>query len=100
MNPVALELALKKQRLQIAGETLRADFGRHAGGLRPACAGADLAVDAVCWLRDRPQILVATTVALLVAKPSRVWRWGRRAVLGWQAWRKLRGLIEQRFPAR
>ena len=100
MNPVALELALKKQRLQISGETLRADFGRHATGLRPTMAVADLAVDAGYWLSDHPQVVVATTVALLVAKPGRVWSWGRRAYLGWQAWRKVRALFVQRPPSR
>ncbi|MBI5107616.1 MAG: YqjK-like family protein [Rhodocyclales bacterium] len=100
MNPAVLELALRKQRLQIQGETLRGDFARHADGLRPALAGADLAVDAGHWLRAHPQIVVAATVALLVAKPSRVWRWGRRAFVGWQAWRKVRGFIDQRLPSR
>ena len=100
MNPAVLELALKKQRLQLQGETLRSDFGRQASGLRPAFAGADLAVDAAHWLRAHPQIVVATTVALLVAKPSRVWRWGRRAFVGWQAWRKVRDFIDQRRPLR
>ena len=99
MNPAVLELALKKQRLQIQGESLRSDFGRHAGGLRPIFAGADLTVDAAHWLRAHPQIVVATTVALLVAKPSRVWRWGRRAFVGWQTWRQLRSLIDWRIPS-
>ena len=98
MNPATLELALKKQRLQIAGDTLRKDFGRHAGGLRPVFSGADVAVDAAYWLRAHPQVVVAAGVALLVAKPSRVWRWGRRAFVGWQAWRKLRALLETRPP--
>jgi hypothetical protein len=93
MNPAALELALKKQRLQIAGESLRADFGRHASGLRPTLAVGDLAVDAGYWLRAHPQVVVATTVALLVAKPSRVWRWGRRAFLGWQTWRRIQDFL-------
>ena len=98
MNPAALELALKKQRLQIHGESLRGDFGRHAAGLRPAFAGADFAVDAACWMRTHPQVVIAATVALLVAKPGRVWRWGRRAFVGWQAWRKVRSFIDQRLP--
>lgn len=98
MNSVALELALKKQRLQIESEVLRADFGRHAGGLRPVFAGGDLAVDAAYWLRRHPEVGVAVLVALLVAKPSRIWRWGRRAFLGWQAWRKLQLLLQRRAP--
>lgn len=96
MNPAALELALKKQRLQITGDSLRIDFGRHAAGLRPTLAVGDLAVDAGYWLSAHPQVVVVATVALLVAKPSRVWRWGRRAYLGWQAWRKVRALFDQR----
>jgi hypothetical protein len=100
MNPAELELALKKQRLQITGEILRVDFGRHAAGLRPTLAVGDLAVDAGYWLRAHPQVAVATTVALLVAKPGRVWSWGRRAYLGWQAWRKVRALFVQRPPSR
>lgn len=99
MNPTTLELALRKQRLQIAGETLRADFGRYAAGLAPAFAGADLAVDAAHWLRRHPQVLMAAVVALVVARPRRAWRWARRAFLGWQAWRKLSGLLERRLPA-
>ena len=100
MNPAALELALKKQRLQIAGDALRADFGRHAGGLRPACAGADLVVDAARWLRRHPEAMVAATVTLLVANPVRVWRWARRAIVGWQAWRKLHLFLERGHPLR
>jgi hypothetical protein len=30
MNDTAIELALKKQRLQIASDALRDDFGRYA----------------------------------------------------------------------
>lgn len=99
MNSAALELALKKQRLQIASEALRADFGRYAAGLTPAFAGADCAVDAGRWLRRHPQVIVAATIALVVARPRRVWRWTRRAFVGWQAWRKLNDFLEPRRPA-
>lgn len=98
MNPAELELALKKQRLQIHGESLRTDFGRHAAGLRPMFAGADTAVDAVHWLRAHPQVMVAAGVALLVAKPGRIWRWGSRAFIGWRTWREVRGLLDQHRP--
>jgi len=99
VNHVPLELALRKQRLQIAGETLRADFGHYAAGLAPACAGADLAVDTARWLRSHPQVIMAAVVALAVARPKRAWRWARRAFAGWQAWRKLSDLLERRLPA-
>jgi hypothetical protein len=90
MNGTALELALKKQRLQFVSESLRKDFGDHAAGLRPLFSGADFAVEGVRWARRNPQIVVAAGVALLVARPRRAWRWARRAFFGWQAWQKLR----------
>jgi hypothetical protein len=85
VNSATLELALKKQRLQIAGDALRIDFARHAAGLAPAFAGADYAVEGVRWVRRNP--------------PKAAWRWARRAFVGWQAWRKLRDLLERRLPA-
>ena len=100
MNPTALELALKKQRLQIASESLRSDFGRYAAGLAPVFAGADYAVEGARWLRRHPQFVVAAAVALIVARPQRAWRWARRAFVGWQAWRKLRDFMEPRLQTR
>ena len=98
MNSTTLELALKKQRLQIAGEGLRYDFGRYAAGVAPAFTGADYAVEGVRWLRRHPQLAVAAGVALLVARPKRAWRWARRAFIGWQVWLKLRDFLEHRLP--
>lgn len=94
-----LEFALRKQRLQIASEALRADVGRYATGLGPVFTGADYAVEGARWVRRNPQIVVAATVALLVIRPKSFWRWSRRAFVGWQAWQKVRNLLEQRLPA-
>jgi hypothetical protein len=99
VSTATLELALKKQRLQIAGESLRADFGRYAAGLEPAFAGADCVVEGARWVRRNPQVVVATLVALLVIRPKSVWRWSRRAFVGWQAWQKVRSFLEHRLPA-
>lgn len=96
----ALELALRKQRLQIAGDGLRIDLARHAAGLAPAFTGADRAVEAVRCLRRHPQVAVAAGVALIVARPSRAWRWGRRAFFGWQAWRRWRNFLDSPPTAR
>ncbi|MDK9705069.1 MAG: YqjK-like family protein [Sulfuritalea sp.] len=99
MNSTTLELALKKQRLQIASESLRTEFGLCAAGLAPAFGGADCAVEGVRWLRRNPQWIVAAGVALVVARPKRAWRWARRAFVGWQVWRKLRDVLDRRAPA-
>jgi len=94
VNSTTLELALKKQRLQIASESLRTDFGRYAAGLAPAFSAADCAVEGARWLRGHPQLVVAAAVALLVIRPQRAWRWARRAFVGWQVWLKLRDFLE------
>jgi hypothetical protein len=98
MNDTALELALKKQRLQIANDALRDDFGRYATGLMPLFSGADLTVEGVRWARRNPQLVAAAGVAFLVARPKRAWRWARRAFIGWQMWQKLRQFIPSRLP--
>ncbi|MCX7166422.1 MAG: YqjK family protein [Rhodocyclales bacterium] len=99
MNSTTLELALKKQRLQIASESLRTDFGRYAAGLTPVFSGADVVVEGARWVRRNPQILVAAGIALVVARPKRAWRWARRAFVGWQMWRKLSDFLEPRLQA-
>lgn len=96
----AVELALKKQRLQIAGAGLRGDIAHHSIGLAPIFTGADFVVDAVWYLRQRPKLLIAASVALVVARPSRAWRWGRRLFVGWQAWRQLRRFLDRPPTAR
>lgn len=96
----ALELALKKQRLQIAGAGLRSDIARHSTGLAPMFTGADFVVDAVRYLRQRPELVIAAAIALIVARPGRAWRWGRRAFVGWQAWRRLHLFLDRPPAAR
>ncbi len=99
MNSTTLELALKKQRLQIASETLRTEFGLCAAGLAPAFSGADRVVEGARWLRRNPEIAVAAGVGLAVIRPKRAWRWARRAFVGWQAWRRLSDFLERQRPA-
>lgn len=99
MNAATLELALKKQRLQIVSEGLRTEFGQCAAGLAPVFSAADCVVDGARWLRSNPELVVGAGVALIVARPKRAWRWGRRIFIGWQAWRKLHALLERRQAA-
>ena len=98
MNSTALELALKKQRLQIASEALRADFGACASGLMPAFSGADMAVAGAHWMRRNPEFVVAAGVALLVIRPRRVLGWARRAFVVWRIWLSFREFLERRLP--
>jgi hypothetical protein len=88
MNADGLALALKKQRLQLKSATLREQWIGHAAGFQPLCNGVDRVGDGVRWLRGHPQALIATGVALLVARPRVMLRWARRGFVAWQAWRK------------
>ncbi|MCF8197929.1 MAG: YqjK-like family protein [Sulfuritalea sp.] len=89
MSLSAIEFALKKQRLQIAGEGLRADIGRYSAGLSPVFNAGDYVVNGAHWVRRNPQFLVAASVALIVVRPKTAWRMARRAFFAWQIWRKL-----------
>lgn len=98
MRASAIELALKKQRLQIASAGLRADFGRHASGLTPAFIGADMAVVAAQWVRHNREIVVAIGVALLVIRPRSIFGWARRGFFLWRVWRDFRDFLDRRLP--
>ncbi len=87
-----LELALKKQRLQFDSDRRRAAMADALGFVSPLCAAADQLKAGTRWLAERPAIPVAIGAALLVARPRAVLRWGRRAWLGWQMWRRTRDL--------
>lgn len=98
MNSTTLELALKKQRLQIASEGLRADFGRCASGVTPAFIGADMAVAAAHWVRRNKEFVVAVAVALVVIRPKSALGWARRAFVAWRIWHNLEDFLERRLP--
>lgn len=99
MNSRLVELALKKQRLQISSATLREQWTAQAAGLEPFCAGIDGLRSGAAWLRRHPAVVVAATVALVVARPRAVFRWTRRAFVAWQAWRRTRGWFAGRLGA-
>lgn len=89
MNSRAVELALKKQRLQLRSAALRGELAMAATGLAPLFATADRIGEGLRWLREHHQLVVAGLVALLVARPRAALRWGRRGWFVWQALRRL-----------
>lgn len=88
-----IELALKKQRLQMRSATLRRNFADHALALQPVCNLADRGREVLCWLRRHPALPVAVFVALLVARPRALLRLAQRGWLVWLALRKLRNFL-------
>ncbi|HZV54932.1 MAG TPA: YqjK family protein [Rhodocyclaceae bacterium] len=97
MNGKLLELALKKQRLQLKSNDLRERWLDHARGLQPLSEGVEGVGDVFAWLRRHPQLIVVISVVLLVARPRKALRWARRTFLAWQVWRKGRTWLSKRL---
>lgn len=86
----AVELALAKQRLQLASAAQRTALAEHTAGLMPLCATLDQVHAGTRWLGRHPEVLAGAVAFLAVTRnDSRrfVWRWGRRAFVAWRLWR-------------
>lgn len=94
MSPRQVELALKKQRLQIRSAALRDEFSAYAAGWAPVFALADRGRSALRWLRRHPVLPAALLAAFLAARPRTVLRWAERGFVAWQALRKLRSILQ------
>lgn len=89
MSPQLVELALRKQRLQIRSAALRETWASNVGGIAPLFSAADGIRRAAFWVRSHPLFLVAAGVALVVARPRAVFRWAQRGALTYRLWRML-----------
>lgn len=93
MNPKLVELALRKQRLQIRSAEQRDALVHHAQAVAPVLHGIDRISDGVRWARDNAPLLSGVGIFLLVTRPRAGLRWARRAWMGWQLVRRVRALI-------
>ena len=94
MSRRLLALALEKQRLVWRSEELRRELAGCAGGWAPAFAVADRLRLGLDWLRRHPQLVVATVVALFVARPRGVLKWAGRGLALWRGVRSLRAGLQ------
>lgn len=86
----AVELALAKQRLQLASAAHRDALARHSQGLIPIFDAADQARAGVRWARQNPEIVAGGVALIAATRPGArrfFWRWGRRAFVAWRLWR-------------
>ena len=100
MLPKAIELALKKQRLQleIAGQRVMILHALEAAG--PTLGAAEKIRAGWGWAKAHPEWLAAIAAALLVARPRSVLRWAKRGFFLWRRLRRLRGMLDDLLAAR
>ncbi len=91
MDARQIDLALRKQRLQLRAEAERADMTRRLAGIDGALDRVDALREQAAWARERIPVLSVVLIAVLVARPRLTLRLAKRAWVGWLLVRQLRG---------
>jgi len=91
MNPRHIDLALRKQALQMRAAAQRADLTRRLAGIDGALDRVDSLRDHLAWAKDKTPLLSVALLVVLLAKPKLTLRLAKRAWVGWMLARQLRG---------
>ncbi len=100
MNPKNVELALKRQRLQLQAAAQRVMIMQAIESAAPAFGAAEKVRSGLRWAKAHPEWLAGIGVALLVARPRAFFRWAKRGFFVWRSLHRLRGAVESILPAR
>ena len=100
MNPKNVELALKRQRLQLQAAAQRVMIMQAIESAAPAFGAAEKVRSGLRWAKAHPEWLAGIGVALLVARPRAFFRWAKRGFFVWRSLHRLRGAVESVLPAR
>ena len=91
MDSRQVELALRKQKLQLRAEAQRADITDRLAGIDGALDRVDSLREHLAWAKDKIPLLSAALIVVLLAKPKLTLRLARRAWVSWLLARQLRG---------
>jgi hypothetical protein len=94
VNPALLELALRKQRLQIKAEQQREGVMAALEVADSVLARVHRLQDGVAWMRHNAPAVSAFILVLLLMRPRFTLRWVKRALVGWQMYHHLRGRLD------
>lgn len=93
MNEKRLELAARRGALQARCAEQRQRFATAAAGVEPVFAAGDAVLHGVDWLKRHPLEVGGAVALAVIAKPRRLWRWGRSAFVVWRGWQALRSRL-------
>ena len=91
MNRRQIDLALRKQKLQLRAEAQRTDIARRLAGIDGALDRVDSLRDNLAWAKDKIPVLSVALLVVLAAKPRLTLRLAKRAWVGWLLMRQVRG---------
>ena len=85
----AHDLAARRHELVGRSRTLRAQLVVDAQVVAPVLTTVDRVCGGVQWIKQHPVWLGVAVAALVVWRPSRLWRWGSKAWTVWRFWQRL-----------
>ena len=91
MNRRQIDLALRKQKLQMRADAQRTDLTRRLAGIDGALDRVDSLRDNLAWAKDKIPVLSVALLVVLAAKPRLTLRLAKRAWVGWLLVRQARG---------
>ena len=91
MDSRHIELALRKQKLQLRAEAQRTDIAQRLAGIDGALDRVDSLRDNLAWAKDKIPVLSVALLVVLAAKPRLTLRLAKRAWVGWLLVRQARG---------
>lgn len=91
MDPRLVEIALRKQRLQLRAETQRDDMTYRLRGIDATLDRIDAAREHLAWAKEKAPLLSIGVLTVLALKPRLTLRLARRAWVGWLLLRQARG---------
>ena len=91
MDSRQIDLALRKQKLQMQAAAQRTDMTRRLAGIDGTLDRLDSVRDNLAWAKDKVPLLSVALLVVLAAKPKLTLRLAKRAWVGWLLVRQARG---------
>ena len=98
MDPRLVDIALRKQRLQLRAAVQREDMMARLAAVETGLTRLDAVRDQLSWAKEKIPLLSVGLITVLLFKPRLTLRLARRAWLGWLLLRRARGPLATLLP--